>query len=143
MWNTGKRKRKEGKHAGNCCLRGFLKHLVTSFEAASYIDRTSYERWRISIVFPTHFSLWSDQESVHEARRQSEAVDVAICIYLDWFCDIPDILGYNWVYSPANFYRVDWWETRLIPQNQSNSFHSVWLEVKDKRWKRRSKGNSY
>ena len=97
MWNTGKRKRKEGKHVHNCCFRGFLRHLVTSFQTASYIDRTTRKCWGISIVFHAHFSFWSDQESVHEAKWQSEAADVVMCVYLDFFCDTPDIIRYTWV----------------------------------------------
>ena len=43
-----------GKHAGNFHeVRGFLRHLVTSFQVASYIDRCR----GIFIIFPAHFSF--------------------------------------------------------------------------------------
>ena len=31
------------KHVGNCCLRGFLGHLFTSFQVASHIDGTTHQ----------------------------------------------------------------------------------------------------
>ena len=46
-----------GKHVENCYLRGFLRHLVPSFHAPSYIDGTTQEYQRISNVFSIHFSL--------------------------------------------------------------------------------------
>ena len=47
----------EGKHVGNCRLRGFLTHLVTSFQPTSYTDGTTHEYEKMSIVFPARFSL--------------------------------------------------------------------------------------
>ena len=44
-----------GKHVENCHLRGFIRHMVTSFQGSSYIDGTVLKCWRISIVFPAHF----------------------------------------------------------------------------------------
>ena len=47
----------EGKHVGNRCLPGFLRHLANSSQAASYFDGTTNECREISIVFPAQFSL--------------------------------------------------------------------------------------
>ena len=41
----------EGKHVGNRCLPRFLRHLVTSSQAASNLDGTTNECREISIVF--------------------------------------------------------------------------------------------
>ena len=46
-----------GKHVGNCSLQGFLRHLVTNFQASSYIDGKPLEFWGISVIFPVHLSL--------------------------------------------------------------------------------------
>ena len=90
-----------GKHEGNFHeVRGFLGHLVTSFQVASYIDRCR----GIFNIFPAHFSFWSDQKSQHEARLQRHWM--YMCVYLDLFCDIPEILRYTWVYSKGNFQRI-------------------------------------
>ena len=47
----------EGKYVENSHLQGFLRHLVTSFQAASYMDEKTQKCWAISIVFPAHFYL--------------------------------------------------------------------------------------
>ena len=44
-----------GKHVGNCRLREFLGHLVTSFQAALYIDRTTHKCRGFSNIFPVDF----------------------------------------------------------------------------------------
>ena len=86
-----------GKHAGNFHeVRGFLRHLVTSFQVASYLDRCRG-------IF--------NQKSQQAARLQRHWM--YMCVYLHLFCDIPEILRYTWVYSKGN-------------KNQSKtSFHSV------------------
>ena len=84
MWNSGK----WGKHVENCYLRGFLRHLVPTFHASSYIDGTTHKSpmfliQRISNVFSIHFSLWSDEESHHGGRWQKHwiYIHVSACIY--------------------------------------------------------------
>ena len=56
------------KHVGNWCLWEFPRHLVTSFQPASYIDGTTHKCRGIFIVFLALFSLRSDQKSQHKAR---------------------------------------------------------------------------
>ena len=93
------------------------------------------------LFFPHIFTC----ESIRNiSPKQDNSGTGCTCVYLDLFCDIPDILQYTWVYSPANYWRFDCWKTWLIPNNQNKtSFHSVWLEGGHERWRRRKKGNSY
>ena len=71
----GNKRGNEGKHVGNCCLWGFLRHLATSSQAPSYIDRTAPECWGISIVFPlTFFFVRPSEISVHS--NMAESLDV-------------------------------------------------------------------
>ena len=53
----------EGEHVGNCHSRIFLRHLVTSSQAALYIDKTTRECWEISI-----FPCKAIRKSQHAAR---------------------------------------------------------------------------
>ena len=74
----------EGGHVGNWRLQGFLRHLVTSFQAASYIDGTTNECRGIFIVFPAHFPAHVVKQSEISARSKvTEALDfhVSTCIY--------------------------------------------------------------
>ena len=50
--------RNTGEHVGNCRLLGFLRHLVTSSQAATYLDGTTRKCWGISTVFSAHFLIY-------------------------------------------------------------------------------------
>ena len=86
----------EGKYVGNSRLQGFLRHLVTSFQTASYMDETTQKCRAISIAFPAHFYLWIDQEYQPEARWQwAQDVHVSTWIYSAIYLiysDIPEFI---------------------------------------------------
>ena len=74
MWNTGKRKGNRGKHVENYHLWGFLRHLVTSSQVASYIDGTTRKSWGISIVFPRIF-LFVKRLEILAHSKMAEVAD--------------------------------------------------------------------
>ena len=84
MWNTGKRKRKWGKHVGNCCLHTGISWTFSN--QFSCKDRTTGRKNPRVLgnlnCFPAHFSLWRDQNSQHEAKWQSKAVDVHLATWI-------------------------------------------------------------
>ena len=80
MSNMGKRKNKWGRgHMGNLQLRGFPKHLVTSFQPSSYTDGTTYKCQGICIVFPNDVLC----KPIRNLARSkiAESLDVYTCIY--------------------------------------------------------------
>ena len=60
-----------GKNVENCRLRGFLRHLVTRFQASSYVDGTTLECQGISIAIPAHL-----RSKISARSNLAEALDV-------------------------------------------------------------------
>ena len=71
----------EGSNLGNCPLSGFLRHLITSFQAASYINGTTREDRGISIVIPPHFFLVKPSE-ISARSKLTEALDVYVSTWI-------------------------------------------------------------
>ena len=131
-----------GKHKWNCRLWGLLRRLVTSFQATSYIDGTTYQCWGISIVFPTHFSLRSDQESHHEARWHRHCW-MYMCLpgFILWYT------WYTYIYLSLFSSKVftSWLVGNLayLKESKQNKFSKIFGWKEDKGWRRRRKSNSY
>ena len=95
MWNAGKHKRKWVETWEIAFLWGFLWHLVTSFQAASYIDRTTHQCWE---MFFLHIEAVRNLSTTQYDRGTG-----CTCVYLHLFWDK---LIYTWVYSPVNFNKL-------------------------------------
>ena len=99
--------------------------LVTSFQAASYIDGTTQENRGIPIAFP--------------ARRKNEARWQRQWMYM---CLPGFILRYTWVYSPANFPISNFGFSQRIKAKQVFIVFD-WKEDTSVKEEEEGKGNSY
>ena len=68
----GNVRRNGGKHMGNCRLRRLLRHLVNSFEVASYIDGTTHKcsDTNLHCFFRTFFLVKrSEEEEIYFSKQ--------------------------------------------------------------------------
>ena len=81
-----------GNHVGNWHLWRFLRHLVTSFQAASYIDGTTRECRGISIVSRTFFLVKRSEISARSKMTEALNVHVSTWIYSATYLIYSDII---------------------------------------------------
>ena len=132
MWNTRKCTRRWGQACGELPFTGILRHLVTRFQAPSYINGQAMNVKES--LFLMHIFLYEAIRNLSTKQDDRITSWIYSAIYLIYL-DIPKFI-LQWIFNKL----ID---GKFRPfQKIKTGFHNIWLEEGHKHWRKRT-GNSY